>query len=163
MSRDRFVEETFQYFFSIDFWLWAKNYWKGGQNCTLCPEERLKEKGFWKVFKSYKSWSFFLSFSIEFSAGLSKLHSTCPGEHFGKNILRKNLQAHFFRTQRKLFNLVKIAFFLFGGTLWANVFFWKLRNWRSQIWQIPERNSGYWENDLAIRFQGLNLKVHCSS
>ena len=48
----------------------------------------------------------YLSFVKNFSAGLSKLHSTCPAEHFEEKFVRKKYN-YFFRTlSRKIFGLL---------------------------------------------------------
>ena len=73
--------------------LLSKLFWRGFQNCILSVQMTTLRKN--KFFEE----TFFISFSDiqrkyfafvkNFSGGLSKLHSTCPAEHFEEKFVRK--------------------------------------------------------------------------
>ena len=52
----------------------------------------------------------YLSFVKNFSAGLSKLHSTCPAEHFEEKFVRKKYNYYFRTLSRKIFGLLAKVF-----------------------------------------------------
>ena len=90
--------------------LFSKLFWRGFQNCILSVQmttlrkNKFLEKTFFISFSDIQRK--YLSFVKNFSAGLSKLHSTCPAEHFEEKFVRKKYN-YFFRTlSRKIFGLL---------------------------------------------------------
>ena len=91
------------------FGLVVKIFWRGFQNCILSVQMTTLRKN------KFLEETFFISFSDiqrkyfafvkNFSGGLSKLHSTCPAEHFEEKFVRK--KNYRFRTlSRKNFGLL---------------------------------------------------------
>ena len=90
--------------------LLSKLFWRGFQNCILSVQMPTFRKN------KFLEETFFISFSDiqrkyfafvkNFSRGLSKLHSTCPAEHFEEKFVRKKYNYHFRTLNRKYFGLL---------------------------------------------------------
>ena len=87
--------------------LLSKLFWRGFQNCILSVQMTTLRKN------KFLEERFFISFSDiqrkyfvfvkSFSAGSSKLRSTCPAEHFEENFVRKKIQLLFPNIEPKNF------------------------------------------------------------
>ena len=90
--------------------LLSKLFWRGFQNCILSVQMTTLRKN------KFLEETFFISFSdiqrkyfafvTNFSGGLSKLHSTCPAEHFEEKFVRKKNNYRFRTLSRKNFGLL---------------------------------------------------------
>ena len=90
--------------------LLSKLFWRGFENCILSVQMTTLRKN------KFLEETFFISFSDiqrkyfafvkNFSAGLSKLHSTCPAEHFEEKFVRKKYNYRFRTLSRKIFGLL---------------------------------------------------------
>ena len=90
--------------------LLSKLFWRGFQNCILSVQmttlrkNKFLEETFFISFSDIQRKYF--SFVKNFSAGLSKLHSTCPAEHFEEKLVRKKYNYYFRTLSRKIFGLL---------------------------------------------------------
>ena len=90
--------------------LLSKLFWRGFQNCllsvqmtTLRKNNFLEERFFISISDIQRK---YFGFVKSFSAGSSKLRSTCPAEHFEENFVRKKYNYYFRTLSRKIFGLL---------------------------------------------------------
>ena len=97
--------------------LLSKVFWRGFQNCILSVQmttlrkNKFLEETFFISFSDIQRK--YLSFVKNFSAGLSKLHSTHPWQHFERFLLRQVIFLSVSEIERKNFWLLA-QFFLAG-------------------------------------------------
>ena len=110
--------------------LLSKLFWRGSQNCILSVQmtnlrkNKILEETFFISLPDIQ-WNYF-GFVKNFSAGLSKLHSTCRAEHFEEKFVRKKNTIIVFEHWAEKFSafwpkfldrVVKTAFYVAMGTV----------------------------------------------